>query len=479
MTESWDGVSRGWVARLAESVDHAGATAGRARSEHLRDALQTISTLADGPASDPLPDALVLAEIAATLPASDEDDLRVELLLAQARLVLRVEGQRAAEKTLEEAVRAAGRASAGLRLIAIVEYGRAVGKHSLARGLEILTEAQDLAREIGVETDQDRTSRLLADLTGSDRPLREHDLDPRIGHAAARADVLVAMNLMDLGRLGEAFTAYERRVLNLSEQHHPIEAAMGRNLIAQMILACHLVGKIDYQMTLVQVVELPFLEEIRARSQTTGADRALAFWHAHTCALTALLALRYVPDIETQDALNLAEVLREEAHRDAAAAPTLVPMAAVLRAEILLEVASNTAEPRRTGAYRRAVDAATEALSAADAADAQRSRAGALTARSRAALALGEVDVAVADAETAVAILNETGTMPALRSEEVLIAAAEAHNVIGSHERAGELVAQAADVVAQHRASLPGPMRIDFDSEAVNSRITALAVPAT
>ncbi|AUG76294.1 hypothetical protein CFP65_1395 [Kitasatospora sp. MMS16-BH015] len=369
---------------------------------------------------------------------------RTTLLRGKSLLVTRGLGPSLVK--LREAIEKAARAEDPVALfVAKVEYGRQVSKHRLADGLAQLYEVE----------------RMYA----SDPALGATG-DPVLQHARNLAEMQLAVNLFDSGRLGEALGRLLRCVDRLRQEPLGAELPIALNYLAQVHTA---VGRPDQ-------AEQALLEAL-AFEDRRGGDSG---WHAYNTALYARL-LAADPD-PTRRAEASAAIERAWLETERTWLANLVPIVRNLYADILLDLAvrpDEQAGARAEESYReqlrRADKLALDTHVETEQTGMVRSRIAALTLRGRAHLALGEPAAAARYAGEAVRILDEVGDMPALRTEEVLYHAALAQDGAGDPAAAKELLGRARAVVLDKAAHIEDPeLRGRFLADvALNRRILA------
>ncbi|WAL72865.1 AAA family ATPase [Kitasatospora sp. YST-16] len=382
-----------------------------------------------GPAIDAL---AVEAEAAAT--ACGDPVLIARTTLLRGKTLLVTQGLEPSLAKLEEAVRRAEQADEPVAVfVAKVEYGRQVSKRRLSEGLTQLAEAERMYAE---------------------NPALGATDDPVLHHSRNLGEMQLAINLFDLGRLGEALTRLERCVHRLRADQFNSELPMALNYLAQVHSATGSWTEAE------QVLR----EALRFQEIQSGESG----WHAYNLALLAGLVAR--DRARRQEALDLMTAAWEETERTWLA--NLVPIVRNLYAGLLLELSDQDPLLRGFAAHK-----AEETYRETEHTGMVRSRIAALVLRSRAELADGHREAALALADEALTILDEVGAMPALRTEEVLFHAARAFAAAGRRERAAELSGRAADEVERKSASIEDPaLRERFLTEVpLNQEIRAAA----
>ncbi len=341
--------------------------------------------------------------------------------LLRGKTLLATEGVERALPKLAAAVELADGLDDPLRaFVARVEYGRQLGKRNLAAALEVLREAEAM---------------YLSDprLSGSD--------DFVLQHAHNLLEMQLAVNIFDDGHSEEALGRLLRCTDRLRAESVNLELPIAFNYLAQVQLA--LGRSADAERTLREALRL---EEKR------GGDSG---WHAYNAALLALSLSAHRGG--AGESVELIEQAWAETERTWLI--NLVPIVRNLLAEVLLRTARATA----VGA-----EAEAEILSRADElargtcietlkSGMVRSRIAALSLRARIQLHAGRTTKAAHFARESVQLLDEVGTMPALRSEEVFYHAARALAADGDRDEALVLLERARDTVARKAAHIADP----------------------
>jgi len=370
-----------------------------------------------------------LAEEAERMAAETGDpDLVARSALQRGKTLLATRGLHAGLDKLAEAVELAGRLEDPTRLyVATVEFGRQVSKRNLANGLAALREAE----------------RMYA----SDARLRESD-QPVLRSTRNLAEMQLAVTLYDSGFIEDALHRLERCVDRLRGETLNAELPIALNYLAQVQLA---VGRsAPAELTLREALEF---EERR------GGESG---WHAYNA---ALLALALSADgSRAEESVELAE--RAWSETQGTWLLNLVPIVRNLFAEVLL--ARSAAVPGDAGRKLLeridglAEDTCVETLESGM----TRSRIAALDLRARAQLCMGLSSRAADFARAAVAVLDEVGEMPALRTEEVLYHAACVLRADGDEAEAAVLLDRARQVVDRKAHSIGSePLRRTFTQD--------------
>jgi tetratricopeptide (TPR) repeat protein len=355
-----------------------------------------------------------LAQEAEEMAAETGDaELIARTALQRGKTLLATRGLDAGLEKLAEALDLAKRLDDPVRLYAAtVEFGRQVSKRNLAEGLTTLREAERMYE--------------------ADPRLRDTD-DSVLVHTRNLAEMQLGVTLFDSGFLEDALGRLERCVARLREAQLNAELPIALNYLAQIQLA---VGRSESAVdTLREALEF---EEDR------GGESG---WHANNAALLAL-ALSQNPSQDRSyagESLELAESAWIETQGTWLL--NLVPIVRNLLVEVLITQPSQlSAEDERKmleRADRLAEDTVVETLETRM----TRSRIAALSLRSRVHLRMGNPSRAADFAREAVAVLDEVGEMPALRTEEILYHAACAVRADGAEAEANVLLARAAEVV--------------------------------
>lgn len=327
--------------------------------------------------------------------------------LLRGKTLLATQGLMPSLKKLREAVERAEQAGDPVALfVAKVEYGRQVSKRRLADGLEQLREVE----------------RMYA----SDPDLAAVD-DPVLQHARNLAEMQLAISLYDSGHIGEARARLLRCADRLRHEPMAVELPIALNYLAQVHMATGAWAQAEEVLR----------EALAAEEEKRGGDSG---WHAYNAALLA--GLLAADPQRREESLELAEAAWLETERTWLA--NLVPIVRNLFAEVLLDVADGNLDT-----VRRADRLALATRVETDETGMVRSQIAALVLRSRAHLLMGESAVALDMAREALRTLDEVGDMPALRTEEVLFAAATALRAAGSEGEAEELLGRARSEVTR------------------------------
>ncbi|MFF2376866.1 AAA family ATPase [Streptomyces xiamenensis] len=336
--------------------------------------------------------------------------------LQRGKTLMATQGLRRSLEKLAEAVRRARESGDPVPLfVAKVEYGRQVSKRDLAAGLRELSEAEELY---------------------ANEPLLGATDNPVLRHARNLNEMQLGVSLFDAGRLGEALKRLEDCTGRLRAESLRAELPIAFNYLAQLYLG---VGAEEEAAGV--------LREALAFEAERGGDSG---WHAYNTALLALLLSR--DPARRVEALELAEAGWLETQRTWLA--NLVPIVRNLYAELILDTARGPADLE--WAQRLAVDTCVE-TAGPDGSGMVRSEIAALVLRARIRLRQGAATEAAELGRAALALLEEHGDLPALRTEEVLYWAARAlvaDGADGAREEAGALLARARAVVARKAESL-------------------------
>jgi tetratricopeptide (TPR) repeat protein len=370
-----------------------------------------------------------LAEEAERMAAETGDpDLVARSALQRGKTLLATRGLSEGLDKLAEAVELAKRLEDPTRLyVATVEFGRQVSKRNLADGLAALREAERMYE--------------------SDPRLRRSG-QPVLGSTRNLAEMQLAVTLFDSGFLEDALERLERCVDRLRRETLNAELPIALNYLAQVQLA--LGQSTQAASTLREALEF---EERR------GGESG---WHAYNAALLAL-ALS-ADESRAEESVELAEGAWSETQ--ATWLLNLVPIVRNLLAEVLLS--RSAALPVEAGRKllervdKLAEDTCVETLESGM----TRSRIAALDLRARAHLRKGASTRAADFARSAVAVLDEVGEMPALRTEEVLYHAACVLRADGDEAEAAVLLDRARQVVERKAHSIESePLRRAFTQD--------------
>ncbi|MGW6306509.1 AAA family ATPase [Streptomyces niveus] len=434
-----DGLSFAEAERHCETAIHAARSLPRSepgRDRQLAEAIELLLSLTEvrwrgqhRPEGEPGIDALA-AEAEQAAARSRAPELIARTTLLRGKTLLATEGLVPALDKLQQAVAIAEEQDDPVALfVARVEYGRQASKRKLTDGLEQLLEAE----------------RLYAS-----EPRLGGSGDPVLQHARNLNEMQLGITLFDHGRLGEALGRLRRCTDRLRDEPLHAELPIALNYLAQIQigLGTHPAAE-------------SVLEEAREAESARGGDSG---WHAYNTALLALLRAR---DPERRDeSLALIEDAWLETERTWLI--NLVPIVRNVYAQVVLMTAHGDPEALER-AYRLATDTIVETR-----------RTGMVRSEIAALSLLGQVRLAQADtasaanfARQAVQLLERTGDMPALRSEEVLYHAARALKAIGAGQEALTLLEQAREKVARKAGSLDEETRRVFMREPLN-RLIAL-----
>lgn len=283
--------------------------------------------------------------------------------------------------------------------VAKVEYGRQASKRSLSDGLQQLREAEE-----------------------------QYAAEPRLGrsgdlvlqHARNLNEMQLGVTLFDAGRLEDALARLVRCTERLRSEVLNAELPIALNYLAQVRAGLGLLDEAEEA-----------LREALGIEEERGGDSG---WHAYNTALLAQLSAR--DPRRRGECLTLIEEAWLETERTWLI--NLVPIVRNLYAQVLLDTAGSNAttlaaadrlatatvvETRRTGMVRSEIAG--------------------LCLSSQVRLRQGDREAAAGYAREATALLERTGDMPALRSEEVLYHAARAVHAAGATDEAMELLQRA------------------------------------
>ncbi|MDQ8703523.1 AAA family ATPase [Streptomyces sp. LHD-70] len=322
--------------------------------------------------------------------------------LLRGKTLMAVRGLRPSLDKLEEAVaraRECGEGGVTTLFVALVEYGRQLPKLNLRDGLRILFEAEQLyasAPQLGE--------------TGN----------PVLQHARNLNEMQIGVNLYDSGRFTEALHRLEHCVDRLDSDTPQAELPIALNYLAQLHLA------------------MGAYEEARAvllrALEVEGDSSARSGWYAYNSALLALLVAR-VPERADEALQRMRDAWTQTQESSLA---NLVPIVRNLYVEVLLETGRD---------LRLAEQLARDTLVETETTAMVRSTIAAHGLRSRIHLATGDTGRAADDARRALALLEQYGEMPALRTEEVLHDAARALAAHGEGVEAADLFERAREEV--------------------------------
>lgn len=297
--------------------------------------------------------------------------------------------------------------------ISLAEYGRQLPKRDLEAGLTILREAEAL-------------------FTAT--PALHRSQDPVVVHARNLTEMQIGVNVFDAGDL---WTARQRLVAcsaRLRQQRSNIELPIALNYLAQVELA---LGDIPSAITA--------LDEAIAFERTAGGGPS--GWHAYN---TALLATARLDDGSPELCRQLVQAAWSETQETWLA--NLVPIVRNLYADVLLATAAGDPDQ-----IRQADRLADETIAETQRTGMVRSQVAAHSLKSRTQLALGSPTAATASARQALALLDQFGHLPALRTEDVLYHAAIALHRSDHHTEAQALIERAKTEVMTKANLIPDP----------------------
>ncbi|MFF0741541.1 AAA family ATPase [Streptomyces sp. NPDC004111] len=361
-------------------------------------------------AGGPRIDALALeAEEAAVRCA--EPQLIARTTLLRGKTLMATQGLVPALGKLREAVHRAQELDDPVALfVAKVEYGRQASKRRLADGVDSLLQAEQLYAA---------------------EPRLGGSGDPVLQHARNLNEMQLGISFFDLGRLGGARERLLRCVNRLREEPLHAELPIALNYLAQVHLGT---GQLQDAEKV--------LDEARRFEAERGGDSG---WNAYN---TALLAQTLVSSPgRWQEARTLIQEAWQETERTWLL--NLVPLVRNLYAQVLLETSSG-APADLEEAYRLAGDTVAETRDTGMV----RSEIAGLSLLGRIGLRQGALTQAVEHARQAVQLLDRTGDMPALRTEEVHYRAAQVLHAARMGQEADGLLGRARAEVARKAASL-------------------------
>ncbi|WP_106429996.1 ATP-binding protein [Streptomyces xiaopingdaonensis] len=333
--------------------------------------------------------------------------LRGKTLMATRGLVPGLDKLREAVEIAEE------QGDAVALFVAKVEYGRQVSKRTLAEGVRQLREAEELYAADGR-------------LGGSG--------DPVLQHARNLNEMQLGISLFDSGRPEDALTRLRRCTDRLRAEPLNAELPIALNYTAQVCAGLGLAAEAEEA-----------LREALRVEQGRGGDSG---WHAYNAALLAQLL---APDPRRRgECLTLVEEGWWETERTWLI--NLVPIVRNLYAQVLLDTAGgNLSTVAAAGRLAAATVAETRRTGMV------RSEIAGLCLSGRARLREGDPAGAAAFARESVALLDRTGDMPALRSEEVLFHAARALYAAGARSEAEGLLSRAREKMERKAESIEDP----------------------
>ncbi|MBC9719422.1 AAA family ATPase [Streptomyces sp. TRM66268-LWL] len=337
--------------------------------------------------------------------------------LLRGKTLLAVQGVEPSLEKLSQAVELArdlGAQGVETLFVALVEYGRQLPKRNLDAGLAVLFEAEELY----ASADQ------LGDTT-----------NPVLHHARNLNDMQIGVNLFDAGRFGEAVQRLQRCVERIGGDVLCAELPIALNYLAQLHIAMG-----DYV-----AAEAALSRALSFEEAQHDAREAISGWHAYNNALLALLAARSPERLpEALDRIEQAWAETVDTYL-----VNLVPIVRNLYVEVLITV--------RPDDPAQALRLIGDTLAETEQSGMARSRIAAYTLRSRIRRAQDDPTGAADDARAALAILDERGPMPALRTEEVLHDAACALAAAGEDAQTGLLLERARAEVRRKADSIGDP----------------------
>ncbi|NDZ78971.1 AAA family ATPase [Streptomyces sp. SID10853] len=409
------------------------------RDRQLAEAIELLLSLTEvrwrgESAGGPLIDALAAeAEQAASRCAAPELVARTTLL--RGKTLMATKGLVPGLGKLSDAVKIAEQQDDPVALfVAKVEYGRQVSKRNLTDGLAQLQQAEELY--------------------ASDPRLGASG-DPVLQHARNLNEMQLGITLFDDGRPEQALTRLARCTDRLRLEPLNVELPIALNYLAQVHTG---LGRFDEAERI--------LHEARSTEAERGGDSG---WHAYN---TALLAQLLTSDPRRRgECLTLIEEAWLETERTWLI--NLVPIVRNLYAQVVLDTADNNPHALET-VHRLATDTVVETRRTGMV----RSEIAAMGLSTQVHLLQGDLAAAVAYARDAVRLLEQTGDMPALRSEEILFHAARTLRAAGSEAEARDLLGRARIKVAQKGATITDPaLRNSFLTNVPLNRAIMLSDP--
>jgi tetratricopeptide (TPR) repeat protein len=365
---------------------------------------------------------LVLPDLAAEASAAAERigdvGLRARALFMEGKILLRTSGPNAALPKLRAAAELAGTGQdAVILFITTAEYGHHLAKQDLRAGLALLRSAEKI---------YDQHPQLRA----ADNPTVAHILD--------EAQLQIGINSFDVGDFDEALRRIHACVTSLRSRSRNAELAGALNYRAQVEIA---LGKLEEAIaTLREAIAIENVSE----EDKTG-------WYGWNLGLLA----RTLVQVGTLDeARGLAEGAWADAQRLWLA--NIVPIVRIYHAEV--DLASTEA-----AAARRAEQMLQAALQEARIGGLPRSEVNALSLLSKLRLREGNVVEAVSYGDWAVELLDRSGPLSTVCSEEIFYRHSQTLRASGDFERARGLLRRSWVEVERKAASLSDPaMRRGF-----------------
>ena len=303
----------------------------------------------------------------------------------------------------EAAELAAGSGNLLAEIEALSDLGHHTVGRNLDRGLAILRTAQARADESADDG-----------APPFDRPL--------LPLQRARLAGLIGVAIFDDGRFDEAESWLRRSLGALQALHGWDLSASISNYLAQLLTEA---GRFEEA----EQVLLAALEPLRA-------DADLSTFQGYNLGLLGKLYLEWGRIADAERNLTAGWSRLQKTHH-----PSILPILRNYMGELLMQ-------PEYPGYdIRRACELFDETIMECQYSGFQRSEISALTLRALADLRLGDYDSACAVSARAVARLAATGTMPALRTEEVYLARYQALIATGADQEARESLSAARSVV--------------------------------
>ncbi|MET7988951.1 AAA family ATPase [Streptomyces sp. NPDC005281] len=349
---------------------------------------------------------------------SGDAALMARTAVLHGRVLLTTQGLWPCLDKLREAVELARVCADPIVLFAALStYGGHLTKQDLAAGLQMQLEAESLLEDC--------------------RPTLGDGNDPIRQVRTLGSQLQLGVNLFDTGYLDQARDLLTRCVEQLRTDPLYANLPVALNYLAQLYVA---MGSEDEAAAA--------LREARDIDEAQGGP---SNWHAYNTALLALLLSR---DSRDPGERMHSRVLAEEAWHEMEQTwkVDLVPIVRNLYAEVIVTLADGDTD--ELGLAARLTD---ETVRETEQTGMVRSKVAALSLRSRIHLIQGETAAASRHARQAIAILEEVGDLPALRTEEVLHHAAVVLRAADGAAEADELARQAREVVARKADLIHSP----------------------
>jgi tetratricopeptide (TPR) repeat protein len=300
-----------------------------------------------------------------------------------------------------------------VKIETLSDLGHHTVGRNLARGMAILRSAQALADE---SADDGAPS--------FDRPL--------LPLQRARLAGLIGVAIFDDGRFDEAESWLRRSVGTLQALRGWDVSASISNYLAQLLTEA---GRFEEA----EQVLLAALEPLQA-------DADLSTFQGYNLGLLGKLYLEWGRVTDAELNLTAGWARLQNTHHQA-----VLPILRNYIGELLMH-------PEYSGYdIGRARELFDETVTECQRSGFQRSEINALTLRALADLRLGDHDGACAASAQAVARLAATGTMPALRSEEVYLVRYQALAAAGANAEAGEALSAARSIIDRKAATIASP----------------------